>query len=167
MTRIAARTPVWLLDVDGVINAYRAGWYSSPRVVQIFSTIDVYDYRIRFEPRLITAIRDLHESGLVEVTWCSTWCAEAAALEEGFGLPSLPRAFSTPVPASAPSATGCELKWAAAQRVIASGRRLIWTDDVEVDHHRTELPAGQALLISPNASRGLRPAHLRLIRRFL
>ncbi|MDR6320899.1 hypothetical protein J3R03_005095 [Actinoplanes couchii] len=216
-----------------MINAFDAGWGVAPRVAQVYSTIDEYDYRIRYEPRLIDAIRDLHESGRAEVTWCSTWCHEADLLEEAFGLPPLPRAFTDPTsgpgsdPTSGPgsesasgpgsesasgpgseSASGpgfeqasgpgfelatetcsgpgsgpgsrssfesssgpgsdvCERKWAAARQVIASGRRLIWTDDVEVDHHRAEVPPGQALLINPDAGLGLRPAHVRRIRSFL
>lgn len=159
--------PVWLLDVDGVVNAFRAGWYGSPRVVQVYSTADAYDYRIRYEPRLVEAIRRIHVDGLAEVTWCSTWCSDAAALEEGLGLPALPRAFTEPVTGGAAS----RAKLAAARRVIDSGRRLVWTDDVEIElHAEVSAPwaaAGRALLISPNATRGLRSQHVRRIERFL
>ncbi|GGN38756.1 hypothetical protein FHR83_006864 [Actinoplanes campanulatus] len=164
---MTAGPPVWLLDVDGVVNAFRGGWYAGPRVVQVYSEADAYDYRIRYEPRLVAAIRRVHEDGLAEVTWCSTWCSDAAALEDGLGLPRLPRAFGEPVPGDA----ACAAKLAAARRVIASGRRLVWTDDVEVAHHAGESAPweadGRALLIGPNATRGLRPAHLRRIREFL
>lgn len=159
--------PVWLLDVDGVVNAFRAGWYTAPRMVQVYSEADAYDYRIRYEPRLVEAIRLLHVNGQVEVTWCSTWCSDAAALEEAFGLPTLPRAFDEPVTGVAAS----EAKLAAARRVIASGRRLIWTDDVEVDLHSEVCEpwaaSGRALLITPNATRGLRAQHLRRIQNYL
>lgn len=89
--------------------------------------------------------RDLHESGSAETL-------------------GLPRAFTTPLPASADACAG---RGAVAQRVIGSGRRLIWTDDVEAGHRRADDPPDRALLISPNPSRGPRPARLRLIRRFL
>ncbi|WP_067702097.1 hypothetical protein [Actinoplanes awajinensis] len=159
--------PVWLLDVDGVLNAYRAGWYSAPRVIQVYSTADAYDYRIRYEPRLIAAIGRLHVTGRAEVTWCSTWCSDAAALEQALGLPELPRAFTEPF--TGPDASRAKL--AAAQRVIAAGRRLIWTDDVEIDVHADVCTpwaaTGGALLISPDAGRGLRARDLRRIERFL
>jgi hypothetical protein len=159
--------PVWLLDVDGVVNAFRAGWYGAPSIVQVYSVADAYDYRIRYEPRLVEAIRRIHVSGRAEVTWCSTWCSDAAALEHAFALPALPRAFDEPVTGPAAS----QAKLAAARRVITSGRRLIWTDDVEVDRHAGVaapwVTDGRALLISPNATRGLRSQHLRRIEHVL
>jgi len=159
--------PVWLLDVDGVVNAFRAGWSTAPRRVQVWSTADNYDYRIRYEPRLIDAIRDIHEGGRAEVTWCTTWCSEADLLEAEFGLPALPRAFTERFTGEAAS----QAKVAAAREVIAAGRRLIWTDDVEIDVHAEEcapwVADGRALVIAPNPSRGLRPKHLDQIEEFL
>ncbi|BCY15607.1 hypothetical protein [Actinoplanes sp. L3-i22] len=164
---MSSEPPVWLLDVDGVVNAFRAGWYAAPSVVQVYSAADAYDYRIRYEPRLVEAIRRIHVSGQATVTWCTTWCSDAAALEHAFDLPELPRAFNEPVTGTAAS----QAKLAAAHRVIASGRRLIWTDDVEVDLHAAVCAPwaadGRALLISPNATRGLRTEHLHRIERFL
>jgi hypothetical protein len=160
--------PVWLLDVDGVINAFRAGWrHTRPCLVQVWSTADAYDYRIRYEPRLVDAIRAVHEAGLAEVTWCTTWCVDADALEDALGLPALPRAFTAPVKGAA----ACAAKIAAARRVVAAGRPLVWTDDVEVGHHAGEcaawVRAGKALTIAPDESRGLRPGQVRRIRDFL
>jgi hypothetical protein len=159
--------PVWLLDVDGVVNAFRAGWYTAPRLVQVHSAADDYDYRIRYEPRLVEAIRRVHEDGRAEVTWCSTWCSDAAALEDALGLPALPRAFTEPVKGAA----ACAAKLDAARRVVAAGRRLVWTDDVEVGHHAGDCAIwaanGTALAVGPNGSRGLRPRDLRRIDEFL
>ncbi|GIE30930.1 hypothetical protein Ait01nite_039750 [Actinoplanes italicus] len=159
--------PVWLLDVDGVVNAFRAGWYTGPRLVQVYSAADDYLYRIRYEPRVLEMIRRVHEGGLAEVTWCSTWCGDATALEQGLGLPELPRAFAS----TAAGEAACQAKAAAARRVIASGRRLVWTDDVEIAHHAGECGTwtadGRALVVAPNESRGLRPRDLRRIEEFL
>jgi hypothetical protein len=160
--------PVWLLDVDGVLNAFRAGWWHTrPRLVQVWSTTDAYDYRIRYEPRLVDAVRAVHEEGLAEVTWCTTWCSDADAIEDALGLPELPRAFTAPVK----GAEACAAKIAAARRVVTSGRPLVWTDDVEVEHHADECAAwaqaGKALTIAPDESRGLRPGHVRRIRTYL
>jgi hypothetical protein len=164
---VTSEVPVWLLDVDGVVNAYRGGWFAKPTMVGVYSFADRYHYRIRYEPRLVDAIRRLHVDGLAEVTWCTTWCSEAGLLEDVFGLPVLPRAFEERVTGDAAS----EAKVAAARKVIADGRRLVWTDDVEIDRHAAECRPwaadGRALPIAPNPSRGLRPAHLRRIERFL
>jgi len=162
-----AQIPVWLLDVDGVINALRAGWSAAPETVQIWSPADNYDYRLRYEPRLVDAIREIHVSGRAEVVWCTTWCSEADLLEEKFGLPPLAKAFTERFTGEAAS----RAKVAAAREVIAAGRRLVWTDDVEVERHAEECEPwaadGRALLIGPNPSRGLRPRHVQEIEEFL
>ncbi|GIF37893.1 hypothetical protein [Actinoplanes xinjiangensis] len=160
--------PVWLLDVDGVLNAYRAGWWHSrPTLVQAWSEADAYSYRIRYEPRLVAAVRTVHEQGLAEVTWCTTWCSDADAIEDALGLPALPRAFTAPVK----GAEACAAKIDAARRVVAAGRPLVWTDDAEVGHHADECAAwtaaGKALTIAPDESRGLRPGDVRRIRAYL
>ncbi|GAA2537509.1 hypothetical protein GCM10010435_00660 [Winogradskya consettensis] len=158
---------VLLLDVDGVVNAFRAGWYAAPRIVQVYSTADAYDYRIRYEPALIDWLRRLHESGRAEVTWCSTWCSDAAALGDALGLRGLPRAFTEPVTGEEASLA----KFTAAQDVITSGRRLVWVDDVEVHTYAGKCApwtaTGRALLVGPNPSRGLRTRDLRRIESFL
>ncbi|GAA2643951.1 hypothetical protein GCM10010399_92380 [Dactylosporangium fulvum] len=78
-------------------------------------------------------------------------------------LPPLGCAFSDEPDASA-------AKLAAARAVLAAGRRLVWTDDDEVPESgplRAELTAGgRALLIRPDARRGLTPADLDEIEAF-
>ena len=122
------RPPVWLLDVDGVINASEPGWGGPPHKGGVWSAVDQYEYTLHWAPRLIDRIRDLHWNGTVEIVWCTTWCAEADTLERLWSLPSLGRAFTAPLRGSEASAA----KLAAARKVLAEGRRLIWTDDLEV-----------------------------------
>ncbi|SCF14949.1 hypothetical protein GA0070618_3547 [Micromonospora echinospora] len=69
--------PIWLLDVGGVINANRPGWGGPPHKRGVWSAVDQYEYTIRWAPILVDRIRDLHENSIVEVGWCTTWCAEA------------------------------------------------------------------------------------------
>lgn len=71
------------------------------------------------------------------------------------------------------SKTWAELKVEAALAVLTSGRRLIWTDDGEVDAGRRLYPGiaaaeadGRALLIQPVSRLGLQPGHLGLIEAF-
>lgn len=158
--------PVWLLDVDGVINARRPGWGGPPRKRGCWSASDAYEYTICWAPPLIDRIRDLHETGIVEVRWCTTWCCNADALERLWALPPLPRAFTAPVKGDEASAA----KLAAVRRVLAEGRRLVWTDDTEVptsgDLHDELIADGRALLIRPKGATGLQPEHLDAIERF-
>lgn len=157
--------PVWLLDVDGVINVTRPRWGTAPHSGTAYA--DGYAYRMRWAPALIDRIRRLHGTGLVEVRWCTTWCAFADELERLWRLPRLERAFTDPLNGH----EAVEAKQAAARMVLADGRRLVWTDDQVVPTPGTrlydELTAdGRALLIRPSARRGLRSADLEAIEEF-
>lgn len=158
--------PVWLLDVDGVINANRPGWGATPRSGMAYS--GGYGFRIRWAPALIDRIRALHTAGLVEVRWCSTWCPDAGQLERLLRLPSLSRALDmSPVPGGA---AGWPLKLAAARQVLADGRLLVWTDDEAIPGPGAVRDAletdGRALLIAPKSNRGLQPADMDAIEAF-
>ena len=159
---------VWLLDVDGVVNATRPGWGGPPRKSHVWSESDRYSYIIRWAPPLIDRIRALHESGRVTVRWCTTWCPDAHRLEHLWRLPPLARAITAdPMPRG--PACGA-LKLAAARAVLAEGRRLIWTDDEVLPKPgplRDELTRdGRALLIAPKPKCGLQPGDLDRIEEF-
>jgi hypothetical protein len=158
------RPPVWPLDVDVVVNATRPGWSAAPR--RATACADGDGWRLRWAPALIGRIRTLHVSGTVEVRWATTWCAYATQLERMWRLPLLERAFTGPLVGAAAAAA----KLAAARRVVASGWRLVWSDDEVVPSSGTvhdELTAGsRALLIAPASNRGLQPEHLDAIEAF-
>jgi hypothetical protein len=160
------RAPVWLLDVDGVINTRRPTWGAELRRGTADS--DGVDYPMRWAPGLITRIRQLHGDGVVEVRWCTTWCADADRLERLFGLPALGRALGAADLRDGEQTD--ERKLAAARRVLADGRRLVWTDDAAVPRPGPlfdELTrGGNGLLIRPHARRGLRPRDLNGIEAF-
>ncbi|HYN94711.1 MAG TPA: hypothetical protein VES42_12755 [Pilimelia sp.] len=154
--------PVWLLDVDGVINVRRPGWGAARDGTAHSAGVT---YRLRWAPALIERICAVHRAG-VDIRWCTTWCADADQLERLFGLPRLDRAWSVELGRAAAAAA----KLAAARQVLAGGRRLIWTDDAEVPTrgavHDELTGAGRALLIAPSRRRGLRPEHLAAIEAF-
>ena len=160
--------PVWLLDVDGVINTTRPGWGGPPRRSTVWSSADNTSYVLRWAPPLIDRIRALHGSGTLEVRWCTTWCPEAERLEDLWGLPELARSLhADPMPRGAEC---WPLKLDAAWSVLAEGRRLIWTDDEALPPpgpERDELTTdNRALLIAPRPARGLQPEDLDHIERF-
>lgn len=157
--------PVWLLDVDGVLNASKPGWGGPPRKTSVAGLT------IRWAPPLVARICALHDAGAVEVRWSTTWCGypdQLADLGALFRL-DLESAFGDrPM-----SKTWADLKVEAALSVLAEGRRLVWTDDDEVDAARRLFPelaaaeaAGIALLIAPRSNRGLQPEDLDLIETF-
>ncbi|MDT5033211.1 MAG: hypothetical protein QOC94_3382 [Actinoplanes sp.] len=162
------RPPVWLLDVDGVLNASRPGWDGTPQRRSVWSRTDQASYPLRWSPVLIDRIRALHVDGRAEVRWCTTWCPDADELEHLWRLPELERALTAD---PMPRGVACwPLKLAAARAVLADGRRLIWTDDdaqPKPGPDRDELTAnGLALLIAPRPNRGLSPQDLDRIEAF-
>ncbi|GAA2526220.1 HAD domain-containing protein [Pilimelia columellifera] len=146
--------PIWLLDVDGVINATKPEWGAAPHRGDAWA--GTTSWRMRWAPALLDRLRALRSAGRVEIVWCSTWCAYADQLERLFRLPALDRAFTDPV--VGPEAD--RLKIEAARKVLRGGRRLVWTDDEAVPEPGSllhdELTAdGRALLIRPQPRVGL------------
>lgn len=146
---------VWLLDVDGVLNASRPGWSSQPYSGWAYA--NTASWKIRWAPQLIERIRKVHKVDSVEILWATTWVGYTLQLEQLFKLPPLLSAGATSMSVAD--------KQEAALDVLDSGKRLIWTDDEAIpltwssDHAK--------LLIRPRPSRGLRPEHLDLIDNFV
>lgn len=77
--------PVWFLDVDGVINAFPHASdrkkYLSGKATPFF-TDGCIGYKpplfpIRYDPSIISRMVELHEAGVVEIVWLTTWGAGA------------------------------------------------------------------------------------------
>jgi hypothetical protein len=152
---------VWLLDVDGVINASRPGWSERPNHGE--AVAHGVPWTMRWSSSMVRQIRQIATSGSVEVIWATTWCPWADQLEAMFGLPKMPRAFTADDLDARP---GHELKLEAALAVARQGGRLIWTDDDAVPEGgtaRAALEAAGALLISPDRRYGLQPTDIQLI----
>ena len=62
-----ADVPILLLDVDGVLNAARvdlpAGWQRGT----------FNGFVLTWDPTVTARLRELHESGRVEIQWLTTW----------------------------------------------------------------------------------------------
>lgn len=175
MTRPAK--PVWLLDIDGVINALARGpverswpadcWVqrvvtadipnAGRMVLPIFAAQPVLD----FVARVVA-------SGLADVVWHSTWRAAAVTdLAPMLNLPAIPISIA-PEWTERPERLWWKLP--AAQRVVASGRPLVWTDDdiAVLPDQIADLDARpDTLLISPDPNAGLTAAHLDAIADFV
>jgi hypothetical protein len=166
---IGGPAPVWLLDVDGVLNATRPGWGGPPRQGSARHGHDVF--RMRWAPKLMVELARLHHARAVEVRWATTWVDHIDNVEALFNLPAFPVAFSG-LP-GAPQITTPGLKIQAALHVVETERRpLIWTDDDAIEANSAHLPRLRAggqpvLLISPDPRRGLQPDHLQAIADFI
>lgn len=156
--------PVWLLDVDGVLNATRPGWSAAPKTAMAYDK--GIGWRLRWAPALLDRVRLVIASGLVDVRWCTTWCNAADQLERLFRFPELPRALS-------PEDLFIDkdrAKLDAALSVVDAGQRLIWTDDDVIPvagPERAKLIDAGALLIAPKSRYGLTRAHIDEIEVFI
>lgn len=146
---------VWLLDVDGVINATRAGWSAQPKSGWAYANGN--SWRMRWSPQLIERIKKIHKHEHTEILWATTWVGYTYQLENLFKLPALRSA--------GPTGMGWGQKLAAAEAVLASGSRLIWTDDEAIPYDWDS--NADRLIIRPRSNRGLRPEHLDEIERFV
>jgi hypothetical protein len=168
--------PVWLLDIDGVINALargpvRGAWPADDWTQHVVRA-EIPNMGMMVLPILVAEpvldfVRKAVASGTVEVRWHSTWRTAAVTdLAPMLDLPSIPISI-------APEWTERPEGWwkfPAAERVIASGRRLVWTDDdiARFDGELGGLESREdALLISPNPETGLTSADLDRIAAFL
>lgn len=139
-----------LLDVDGVLNASRAGWSRAPR--KGYAYAEGTAWKMQWEPEVMAKLRALNNNPSVRVLWATTWVGHTDQLEKLFRLPAL-------LSAGATSMSHLD-KLAAAMEVLHSGDKLVWIDDEAIP------PTGKiydwvaedkALLLSPKSSRGLRP----------
>ncbi|HEX2808864.1 MAG TPA: hypothetical protein VHN80_22090 [Kineosporiaceae bacterium] len=170
MTRSApAQLPVWLLDVDGVVNARRPQW--GQPVAHGHAYVDGVTYTLQWSPELTKYIKSVHKRRVAEVRWATTWVDHVHQVERLLRLPAFRTAFNGLD--AAPSVAATEHKVAAALYVVEVERRpLIWTDDDAIPvlgaHRRRLEEAGvPILLLSPDPYQGLGPRDLERIDAFL
>lgn len=176
--------PVWLLDIDGVLNAISAepdpSIWPAGEWIRAHAMCQGIDWPLLAARPVLDFIRRVHESGRAEIRWHTTWQREAPAAGRALKLPDFPvhpcpefDAFLQQLGGAAPSG---ERWWKlpAADRVIGEeGRSLIWTDDdigpqlrlYGQDHLILTKPV--VLALSPDTRLGLTPEHLAVIDGFL
>ncbi|SDC77384.1 hypothetical protein SAMN05660690_2493 [Geodermatophilus telluris] len=123
--------PILLLDVDGVLNAPRRelpdGWRRGT----------FNGFLLSWDPTITARLRELHESGRVEIQWLTTWTTDAdRLLAEPMGLPRGLRthARADAAPTGFLGIFGGASGWwklDAAREVAESepDRRIVWIDD--------------------------------------
>jgi len=170
--------PVWLLDVDGVLNAKRPGWGGPP--ISRTAHVGRGSFRMRFAVPMLARLCRLHAQDRVDIRWATTWADDIEVIERIMKLPAWPTAFTVTVTAAdlttrrMTRAECAAAKYDAALRVLEDeGRPLIWTDDDAIPAADT---AGFARLtatgvplhaVRPKENRGLQPADLDAIEEFV
>lgn len=163
---MTAPPPVLLLDVDGVLNALE------PELPENWRRGTFHGFVLSWDPTVTARLRELHESGRVELQWLTTWTERAdQLLAEPMGLP---RGLHTHLRDGVES-TGFGGRWGGeagwwkldAARAVAEaepGRRIVWIDD-DLAHRADDtgewLAAnGHVLVVAPDYIRGLTHAEL-------
>lgn len=165
---------LWLLDVDGVLNA--AADPPSPLVWPDWSRVTAraqgVDWPIWFSPSVTRFIRQVHDGGVAEVRWLTTWENDAnAELAQRLDLPSCAVAGIADPCACGDDRCRGWWKWCAARAVVAAepGRRMIWTDD-DLRYEPAAMRWAEShgvLALAPDASTGLSPSDLKTIVAYL
>lgn len=149
--------PVWLLDVDGVINVDRIGEWDTTLTTGR-AVADGESYRMRWVPEVVDFIRDTAEAGRVRVVWCTTWCPYTAVLEALWSLPKLDTAWSDGLYGR----YARKAKRDTAKLYADHGVPVIWTDDDVAESF-----APSVLGIRPDSRYGLTPGDLAEIKDFI
>lgn len=165
-----AEKPVWLLDIDGVINAVgdlrlrETTWPDARWVVGRADAGGGATFTITAAEPTLQFIRRVHEEDLAEIRWLTTWRDAAQNVADLLCLPTFP--------VQREHVTGHTWwKERCAEHVVnVEQRQLIWTDD---DLHtelsaacRYRLKSAGALLIRPNYRVGLVAGELARIEAF-
>lgn len=172
--------PVLLLDVDGVVNAVSTSPDCTLWPDELWRRHRVTDLEANTWPILagqpvLDYLTAVHEQGLAEVRWHTTWRASARLrLAPVLGLPDWPVAESPTWLPTQRDQAGRWWKTATAWRVVhIENRRLIWLDD-DIAFERTwpnseihGVLTGDVLAVSPSQVLGLNRIDLREVDEFL
>ena len=164
--------PVWLLDIDGVLNATSrhqpppAAW---PADVWIDTKAQGLSrtWRILAARPVADFIRTIHQQHRAEIRWHTTWQHDATQVAAALGLPDFPVQDAPEFHRAAHLLARDEWwKLPAVWRILAfEGRRVIWTDDDAdpdlTDEQKTTLAAAGCHIVSPDPTTGLTAEHLR------
>lgn len=172
--------PVWLLDIDGVINAVANKPDGSVWPKETWHRKDVAYFPMLVAEPVLEFIRDVHRLGLAEIRWHTTWQQQAITqFAPAFDLPDfqLQEGYK--------EVNGVWPKIYAYKDLRLEDRPCIWTDD-DLDNLsynddpdnwvRSALPRsgsqnflrrGNSLLIAPRPTLGLTRRHLKEIADFI
>lgn len=157
--------PLWLLDVDGVLNAVTREPVLSEwdDMTLTRASANGRSWPIWYSPALIARINALVEMDRVEVRWLTTWTHDAAQhLSPVIGLDGA----EWGVVERRPPTSYRWWKLEAAQRVMDEEgvRPLVWTDDdlryERLAMHWLNAEVEHYMAISPKPHIGLTPRHL-------
>ena len=169
-----AHLPLLLLDIDGVLNAYKHDPKKAPLPAHAYQDLTSYSvstvggraFTFWTSPTLISEINALDASGTVEIAWLTTWQYQAnACVSPVLGLPQFPVAADQ-------GGRFSDYYWKprAASEALTLDRPIIWIDDVEnaesvrKEYEESDIPH---LLIAPDSRHGLLPGDIAAVKEFI
>lgn len=179
MTLEKPQRPIWLLDVDGVINTNRPtkAWPAEQWVTG-HAVADYIHWPIAAAQPVLDFIACAHTRARANIFWHSTWNENISQLNAVLQLPELPT-YSSLAEFRAYRRGRTYGQWwkihGALHAVEQEKAPLLWTDDDTYDDlmlppsARTRLTSAgpDVLIISPDPSSGLTTEDLETINRFL
>lgn len=176
--------PVILLDIDGVVNAISrppgpSNVWPEDKWVTGEATADGTVWPILAATPVVSYLRDVHEKGLAEIRWHTTWQGDAWNVSDLLGLPRFPIAdapefYDQPRHAAQAIRDGKPPWWKlpTALRVLEARRPLLWIDDDIPWELRNNFDVvgpdgGSFLMVYPATRHGLTAGHLLEIDQFL
>lgn len=171
--------PVWLLDIDGVLNATATNipstWPGSS-----WHRVHIDGFQITWSDKVVDFLKHVDAEGLAEIRWHTTWQERALDVGEAMGLPEFPVQEAPEWPPTGEkvadwirAARPSWWKYGAAEQVLTVEKRpLLWTDDdiwssLNAIRRQMLKKLGSVKMISPECIWGLQPGHLRDISRWL
>lgn len=186
------RVPIWVLDIDGVVNALAPNAALSriatnePGMPAMTATADVpqivgawpeyvpmsceapygdEEAPLNIAAGLVDRITALHNERLVEIIWASAWSEHAVVFGEAVGLPVFPAHYIQ----QSFDLGSFIFKAKVVAAAVATGRSVIWTDDqyaTKQDFAEVVLPQ-RFLAVRPDSRWGLLPADMDRIETFI
>lgn len=173
------KKPIWLLDIDGVINATSMKTAAHIYPLASWQRLHVDGFQITAAQPVLDLLHTVHDDGLAEIRWHTTWQDRAWDVGEALGLPEFPVQYTDEWPDSSEKAArrmmvGLPRWWKvrAVYDLLGEGHRVLWTDDDIFPElpavHRQKLKAlGKVRMLSPVSLYGIQPGEIRMIKKFL
>lgn len=165
---------IWLLDVDGVVNAIPARksdplptcWPEDQWIrTEVKNSHSDTPWPILVATPVLDFITTVHTTGLAEIRWHTTWQDEANLISDAVGLPHF-EAEDAPEYQGWTRGGARWWKVPAAQRVSRRNQgHVVWTDDDAVyprlcKEDRLDLRNAGVLILAPNEAKGLTQPNL-------
>jgi hypothetical protein len=163
--------PVWLLDVDGVLNMHPRR--AAQRNI-VHTATD--DWKIDWNPAIIDVIKDVQTRDIVDIVWLTTWEEEIHHISALFDMPfmlcghTILHDVRTADGKRFPKTNITDWSKREVFHYFRTQRPVIWTDDSAIDVREVNGTIGtvdNVLFIRPDYRIGLTPEHLVVIMSFI